>query len=49
MKPANGAAKVTAAAVALSVTLSIVWGMATLGYPANAAASLQLAHTCANR
>jgi hypothetical protein len=48
MKPAGGGAKVTAAAVALSVTLSIVWGMATLGYPANATANHQLARTCDN-
>jgi hypothetical protein len=49
MKPAGGAAKITAAAIALSVTLSMVWGLAALGYPASASASAQLAHTCGNR
>jgi hypothetical protein len=50
MKPVTGAAKVTAAAVALSVTLTIVWGMAGLGYPGHAVAGTQLAiHTCAPR
>ena len=33
MKPVSGAAKISAAAVAISVTFAIVWSMATLGYP----------------
>lgn len=50
MKPVTGTARVTAAAVALSVTLTIVWGMAALGYPGPAVASIQLAaHTCVPR
>jgi hypothetical protein len=39
MKPANGAARIAAAAVAISVSLSIVWGMASLGYPTSVAAA----------
>jgi hypothetical protein len=50
MKPVNGIAKVTAATAAISVTFSILWGMATLGYPGSVVASTQLAaHTCAPR
>ena len=33
MKPVSGAARISAAAVAISVTLAIVWGMASLGHP----------------
>jgi hypothetical protein len=33
MKPVSGIAKISAAAVAISVTFAIVWGMAGLGYP----------------
>jgi hypothetical protein len=43
MKPVSGAVRVAAAIVAVSVTFSLVWGMATLGYPNNADASAQLA------
>lgn len=39
--------RVAAAAAALSVTLSIVWGMATLGYPPNASASARVASAAA--
>ena len=34
MGTVSGAARATAAAVALSVTLSIVWSLAALGHPA---------------
>lgn len=34
MKSVSGASKISAAAVALSVTFAIVWSMASLGYPA---------------
>ena len=47
MNHVNGTARITAAAVAVSVTLSMVWGMATLGYPASAAASPALQQACA--
>ena len=43
MNPVNGAARITAAMVAVSVTLSMVWSMAALGYPAKAPAATQLA------
>jgi len=33
MKSASGASKISAAAVAISVTFAIVWSMASLGYP----------------
>jgi hypothetical protein len=43
MKLVSGAARISAAAVAVSVTFAIVWGMANLGYPGNADANPQLA------
>lgn len=33
MKSVSGTAKISAAAVAISVTFAIVWSMANLGYP----------------
>jgi hypothetical protein len=40
-------ARLAAAATALSVTCSLVWGMATLGYPPSAgAAPLVLTQVC---
>jgi len=47
MNPVNRTARIMAAAVAVSVTLSMGWGMATLGYPASAAASPALQQACA--
>lgn len=38
MKSVNGTARVAAAAVAVGISLSIVWGMASIGYPTSAAA-----------
>jgi hypothetical protein len=40
MKPVNGTARVAAAAAAICVSLSIVWGMASFGYPTSAAAGV---------
>jgi hypothetical protein len=49
MRSVGGAARATAAAVALSVTLSIVWSMAALGHPAAATAKEKaLAQSCAS-
>lgn len=48
MNPVNGTARITAALVAVSVTLSMVWSMAALGYPAKAPASIQLAAATSN-
>ena len=43
MKPVSGAARISAAAIAVSVTFAIVWSMANLGYPGEVDANLQLA------
>jgi hypothetical protein len=43
VKPVSGITRVAAAVVAVSVTFSIVWSMANLGYPGDADASTQLA------
>ena len=43
MNPVNGTARITAALVAVGVTLSMVWSMAALAYPAKAPASTQIA------
>jgi hypothetical protein len=42
MGPVSGAARVTAAAVAVSVTLSLVWSIAALAYPAQLEAPTRL-------
>jgi hypothetical protein len=47
MKPVRSIDRVAAFTVALSVTLSTVWAMATLAYPQNASASAQLASAAA--
>jgi hypothetical protein len=49
MNPVSGAARVAAVAVAISVTFSIVWVMANLGYPGNADVNTQLAATTHTR
>ena len=47
MGAVTGMARATAAAVALSVTLSIVWSMAALGHPAAGTAKEKtLAQSC---
>ena len=38
MKTINATQRLTAATVAISVTFSMLWGMASLGYPASVAA-----------
>jgi len=38
MKAISATQRVAAATVAISVTFSMLWGMASLGYPANASA-----------
>jgi hypothetical protein len=43
MKPVSGIVRAAAAVVAVSVTFTLVWSMATLGYPNNADVSAQLA------
>ena len=43
MKLVSGAARISAAAIAVSVTFAIVWSMANLGYPGEVDANLQLA------
>ncbi len=43
MKLVSGAARISAAAIAVSVTFAIVWSMANLGYPGKVDANLQLA------
>lgn len=48
MSPVGRAARVTAAALAISVTLSIVWSMAAVAHPAGAAKSNALAQVCAS-
>jgi hypothetical protein len=45
MKPVSGTAKISAAAVAISVTFAIVWSMASLGYPDADASVAPLAAT----
>jgi hypothetical protein len=47
MNPVNGTARITAAMVAVSVTLSMVWSMAALGYPTSTAAGPPLQQACA--
>jgi hypothetical protein len=43
MKPASGTQRLGAMAVAVGATFSMVWALATLGYPANASAGSPLA------
>src|SRR2546425_4753815 len=43
MKLVSGAARISAAAIAVSMTFAIVWSMANLGYPGKVDANLQLA------
>jgi hypothetical protein len=42
MKSVSGTHRLGAMAVAIGVTFSTVWGLATLGYPANVSASSPL-------
>jgi hypothetical protein len=44
----SGTARLTAAALALSVTLSIVWSLAAVAHPAGAAKDSALAQLCAS-
>lgn len=47
MGSVSAAARVTAAAVAIGVTLSIVWSMAAVAHPAGAEKNNAPAHFCA--
>jgi hypothetical protein len=49
VKPVSGITRVAAAVVAVSITFSLVWSMANLGYPGNADASTLLAAVTHNR
>jgi hypothetical protein len=49
MKPVSGIAKISAAAVALSVTFALAWSMASLGYPGADASVAPLAATASVR
>ena len=49
MKPVSGIAKISAAAVAISVTFAIVSGLAGLGYPGADASIAPLAATASGR
>lgn len=48
MSAVTGTARVTAAAVAMSVTLAIVWSLAAVAHPAGPAKSNALAQACAS-
>jgi hypothetical protein len=42
MKAASALQRIAAAVIAAGVTLSMVWGMASLGYPASSSATLSV-------